>query len=123
MGAAGASPCRPFIGQHAFDFISRINVAGARAFSQWERLVSAPADLSLFNMLFILSPELILQEQEHSASGSGCAGPCRPLSGQHAANIFSRIDFAGAGAFSQWERLVPAPADLSLFNMLFIFIS
>jgi hypothetical protein len=36
----------------------------------------------------------------------------------NAANIFSRIDFAGAGAFSQWERLLTAPADLSVVNML-----
>ena len=51
MEAAVAGPCRSFIGQHAFNFISRINVAGARAFSQWERLVPAPADLSVVNML------------------------------------------------------------------------
>jgi hypothetical protein len=55
MGAAGAGPCRPFIGQHFIHFILRIDVAGARAFSQWERLVPAPADLSLVNILFILS--------------------------------------------------------------------
>ncbi len=76
MGAAGAGPCRPFIGQHAINFISRIYFAGARAFSPWERLVPAPADHPLVNMLLILSPELILQEQEHSANGSGW---CRPL--------------------------------------------
>ncbi len=51
MGAAGACPCRPFIGQHAINFISRIDFAGARAFSQWERLVPVPADLSVVNML------------------------------------------------------------------------
>ncbi len=70
MGAAGAGPCRPFICQHAINFILRIDVAGAGAFSQWERLVPAPADLSLVNMLLILSPELMLQEQEHSANGT-----------------------------------------------------
>jgi hypothetical protein len=65
-----------FIGQHAINFVSRIYFAGAGAFSQWERLVPAPADLSVVNMPLIFSPELILQEQEHSANGSGC---CRPL--------------------------------------------
>jgi hypothetical protein len=51
MGVAGACPRRPFIGQRAINFISRIDVAGAGAFSQWERLVPAPADLSVVNML------------------------------------------------------------------------
>jgi hypothetical protein len=50
--------------------------------------------------------------------GAAGAGPCRPFSGQHAFNLVSRIDSAGAGAFSQWERLLPAPADLSVVNML-----
>ncbi len=50
--------------------------------------------------------------------GAAVAGPCRPLIGQHAVNFISRIYFAGAGAFSQWERLLPAPADLSVVNML-----
>jgi hypothetical protein len=95
--------------------------------------------ISLVNMLLILSPDLILQEPVHSAIGGGwCrplptfhwstfysfylsiqpmgaagAGPCQPFIGQHAINFISRIDVAGAGAFSQWEWLVPAPADLS----------
>ncbi len=63
MRVADAGPCRTVL--YIIDF------AGARAFSQWERLVPAPADLSVVNMLLILSPELILQEQEHSANGSG----------------------------------------------------
>jgi hypothetical protein len=46
------------------------------------------------------------------------AGPCRSFIGQHAINLIFRSDVAGAGAFSQWERLVPAPADLSVVNML-----
>jgi hypothetical protein len=40
--------------------------------------------------------------------GAAVAGPCRPLSGQHFIHFIL--------AFSQWERLVPAPADLSLVN-------
>jgi hypothetical protein len=80
MGVVGAGPCRPLNGQHAINFYS----VGARAFSQWERLVPAPADLSLVNMLFILPQNLFFRSRSVPPMGAAVAGPCRPLSGQHA---------------------------------------